>query len=452
MSRRGPGIRLRLTLSYMAVLLIILLLLSIGIWYLMRDRVGMMVRAGLDAGYSTVETVIINSGGDIFDLRHLGNDELILVLMNGEPEYQTLGWDRAGLPVDRTGLGSGEYAGWTSADGRSYSIRKGTIPEYRYTLFYAKETTEAAAVPGELAAILVIAGIAAFALSLLGGYFLAGRALSPVREITEKARDISADNLSARLPVPHERDEIGSLASVFNDTLARLEQSFEKLRRFTADASHELRTPLTSIRSVGEVALRGPESADSYRESIQSMLEETGRLTRLTDDLLMLARGDAGSAGLRPVPVDLSGMVNGVIDEMKVLAEEKGQKISTGLRDGIMITADRSTLTLAISNVLHNAIMYTPEGGEITVETGISADGAYIEIVDSGPGIPEAERSKVFERFFRLDDARTRESGGSGLGLAIAKWAVEAAGGEIRFIDPGDRGSRCRITLRRAAS
>ena len=164
-----------------------------------------------------------------------------------------------------------DYATWISTDGRSYSLRKGTIPEYRYTLYYARDITEAAAVPRELAAILVIAGIFAVALSLPGGYLLAGRALSPVRDITEKAREISADNLSERLPVPHEKDEIGSLAIVFNDTLARLEQSFEKLRRFTADASHELRTPLTSIRSVGEVALRGPEEAEEYRESTSTL-------------------------------------------------------------------------------------------------------------------------------------------------------------------------------------
>ena len=194
MSRSGPGIRLRLTMSYMAVLLIILLLLSLGIWYLMRDRVEMMVRSSLDAGYATIETIIINSGGDIFDLQHLGDTELFLILMNNEPEYQTLSWDRAGLPVRFDFEG---YATWINTDGRSYSLRRGTVPEYRYTLYYAREITEAAAIPGELATVLITAGIAAVLLSLLGGYFLAGRALSPVRDITEKARDIRGQSRGA---------------------------------------------------------------------------------------------------------------------------------------------------------------------------------------------------------------------------------------------------------------
>ncbi len=444
MSRSGPGIRLRLTLSYMAVLLIITLLLSLGIWYLMRDRVEMMIRSSLDAGYATIETIIINSGGDIFDLMHLGDAELFLILMNNEPEYQTLGWDRAGLPVE---FDFEEYATWINSDGRSYALRRGTIPEYRYTLYYAREITEAAAIPGELATILIIAGIAAVLLSLLGGYFLAGRALSPVRDITEKAREISADNLSERLPVPHDKDEIGSLAIVFNDTLSRLEQSFEKLRSFTADASHELRTPLTSIRSVGEVALRGPEDTKSYRDSIESMLEETDRLTRMVEDLLVLARGDAGSAGLHPLPVDLSETVIGITGELRILAEERGQKISTRTTEGIMTTVDISTLTLAISNVLHNAIRYTPDGGKISIETGSDSESAYVEISDSGPGIPAGERSKVFDRFYRLDPSRSSSEGGSGLGLSIAKWAVEINGGTIKFVEAEGPGSRCRIEI-----
>jgi heavy metal sensor kinase len=432
----------------MAVLLLILVLLSAGIWYVMRDRVDMMVRSSLDAGYSTVETVIINSGGDIFDLQHMGDDELLLVLMMGEPEYQTLGWDRAGLPVEKDGLDIGEYAQWTFTDGRTYAVRKGTIAEHRYTLFYARDITEAAAVPEELAAIMVIAGIAAVALSLLGGYLLAGRALSPVREITEKAREISADNLSERLPVHNERDEIGRLAAVFNDTLARLERSFDQLRRFTADASHELRTPLTSIRSVGEVTLRGPEDAKAYREAISSMLEETERLTRLIDDLLLLARGDARSAGLNPVPLDISEMVAAVLDELKVLAEEKGQILTTRAPAPVNVVADRSTMTLALSNVLHNAIMYTQNGGEIRIATGIEGDRAIVEVSDNGPGIPEDQRVRIFDRFYRLDPSRSSSEGGSGLGLSIAKWAIEVNGGTIEFIGIEGSGTTCRMTFR----
>jgi heavy metal sensor kinase len=447
MRSRGPGIRLRLTLSYIAVLLLILLALSLVIYQLMRDRVETMIEAEVDTGYATVESVLINSGGDIYDLVHLGDDELILLLMNSEPEYQTPGWDRAGLPVERAGLGFEGYARWTPANGRTYMARKGSIPEYRYTLYYAKDITDAAAIPGELALILVTAGALAASLSIIGGYLLAGRALAPVQAITDKARSISAESLSERLPVPHEKDEIGRLAAVFNDTLSRLESSFESLKRFTADASHELRTPLTSIRSVGEVALRGPVDTDAYGEAISSMLEETERLTRLVEELLVLARGDASPAGLRRMPIELRDVVMGVFEELQILATEKAQKMSFGYGDGLIVSADRSTMTLALSNVIHNAIRYTPVGGQIAIHTGTDDGNAYVEIRDSGPGIPDAEREKVFERFYRVDRSRSSGEGGFGLGLAIARWAVEANGGRIAFIDSGDRGSICRITL-----
>jgi heavy metal sensor kinase len=295
----------------------------------------------------------------------------------------------------------------------------------------------------------LIVGIpAALLLALLGGYFLAGRALSPIQTITRKAQDITAENLSERLPVKNPHDEIGHLATVFNDTLSRLEYSFEQLVRFTADASHELRTPLTSLRSVGEVALKQSLDKISCQEAIGSMLEETERLTHLVDNLLILARGDAEKVKLTPSSVDMSKIVEEIVEELRILADEKNQRLSESIEKDIEVEVDKETIRLAVSNILHNAIRYTQEGGEVEVHmTKTERNGVIIDIIDNGPGIPEAERAKVFERFYRVDKARSRAEGGAGLGLAIARWAVEVNGGAIDFHDNDGPGTLCRIIL-----
>jgi signal transduction histidine kinase len=186
----------------------------------------------------------------------------------------------------------------------------------------------------------------------------------------------------------------------------------------------------------------------SCQEAIGSMLEETERLTHLVDNLLTLARGDAGKATLTPQAKDLSVLVGEVVEELRVLSEEKSQTLSSDSLPSVMVTADEATLRRAVSNVLHNAIEHTQEKGYVEVITAKTEDGnAIIDIIDDGPGIPEPERMKVFERFYRFDGARSRKKGGVGLGLAIARWAVEANGGLIEFRNKHGPGTHCRITL-----
>jgi signal transduction histidine kinase len=187
---------------------------------------------------------------------------------------------------------------------------------------------------------------------------------------------------------------------------------------------------------------------NSYQEAIGSMLEETERLTRLVDNLLILARGDAGKAKLTPSPVDMSTLVNEVVEELRILAEEKNQTLSTLIEKKMVAKVDKETIRLAVSNILHNAILYTQEEGKVEVHTAKAENGeAIIDIIDNGPGIPESERTKVFERFYRIDKARSRAEGGAGLGLAIARWAVEVNGGSIAFRDNNEPGTHCRIIL-----
>ncbi len=223
----------------------------------------------------------------------------------------------------------------------------------------------------ELSKLLLVLGLGlplAIGIAGLGGYALAWRVLAPVGEMADRARMITAERLGERLPVENPDDELGHLAMVFNETFARLEGSFEQMRRFTADESHELRTPLTAIRSVGEVGLREHHDESAYREIIGSMLEETDRLGRLVDSLLMLSRADAGHLRLTPERVDLAELALEVINHLGVLAEEKQQIIHVkALKEPIYAFVDRLVLRQAIINLVDNAIKYSSEGVDIQV-------------------------------------------------------------------------------------
>jgi heavy metal sensor kinase len=289
----------------------------------------------------------------------------------------------------------------------------------------------------------------AVAVAGLGGYVLARRALAPVNRMAEQARMINAERLGERLPVHNPGDELGSLASVFNETLMRLESSFEQMRRFTADASHELRTPLTAIRSVGEIGLRGRRDASDYREIIGSMLEEVDRLSMLVDRLLTLSRADSGEAMLARDRVDLAELAEEVTTQLDVLAEEKQQSLTVEASGLSICMGDRMVLRQALLNLVDNAIKYSPAGGRIAVKVSTSPDGkAILDVTDTGPGIPVEMRPRVFDRFYRADRSRSRENGGgTGLGLSIARWAVEVNGGQLTLETSDGPGATFRITL-----
>jgi heavy metal sensor kinase len=287
----------------------------------------------------------------------------------------------------------------------------------------------------------------AVALASLGGYLLARRSMSPVSAMAAQARRITSESLEARLPIANPRDEFGQLATVINATLARLENSFKELRRFTADASHELRTPLTALRAVGEVALRQGEDPAALREALQSMLEEAQRLTELTEALLTLARAESSHTQLRLEPVDLAEVARDVAYSLDVLAADKKQRLEIRSDTVVAARADRTLLRQALMNVVHNAIRYSPPGTGITVQLSRNDREAIAEIIDQGPGIDAENRSKVFDRFFRADPGRSRTEGGYGLGLAIAKASIERQGGRIYVTSELGRGSTFRILL-----
>jgi heavy metal sensor kinase len=296
---------------------------------------------------------------------------------------------------------------------------------------------------GLMAGLPIALGFAGFA-----GYFLARRALSPVERMARRAHEINSDDLQARLAVENPNDELGLLAQAFNETLGRLERSFEQLRRFTSDAAHELRTPLMAIRSVGEAGLQEQTGGEEYREVIGSMLEESARLSRLVDSLLTIARADAGQIRLEKVEILILPFVHEAVSVMEVLAEEKGQHLAIGGRTSAQVHADAAILRQVIINLLDNAIKHTPHGGNIRVGILPAAGlNVAIEVEDGGPGIPPEHRDKVFDRFYRVDDGRGREDGGAGLGLAIAKWGAETHGGRLELDCPAGGGCVFRLIL-----
>ena len=302
----------------------------------------------------------------------------------------------------------------------------------------------------ELREVLLVQAVGlplALALASLVGYTLARRALAPVGRMAEGARRISAERLGERLPVENPADELGHLAGVFNDTFARLERSFEQMRRFTADASHELRTPLTALRSVGEVALQERPDDKVLGEVVGSMLEEADRLTRLVDTLLTLSRADVGQVRLAREPVDLAALARDVADYLGDLAEEKGQGLVVEAPEAIVVTGDWLVLRQALVNVVDNAIKYAPDGTAIRLQSGGDGAHGWIAVADQGPGIAEPDRERIFERFYRVDKARSREQGGTGLGLSLALWALQAHGGRIEVESELGRGSTFRLLL-----
>jgi heavy metal sensor kinase len=283
-----------------------------------------------------------------------------------------------------------------------------------------------------------------------GGYRLARRALRPVDRMAESARLITAERLGDRLDIDNPSDEIGRLGSVMNEMFGRLETAFDQMRRFTADASHELRTPLTAIRTVGEVALREGRDLADYREVIGSMLEETDEMTRLVEALLMLSRADAGQIAIAHEVVDLSDLVRRVAGQLEVLAEEKQQTLAVVASEQVRARVDPVVLRLALVNLVDNAIRHSPIGARVTVRTWASPSEAVIDVEDNGPAIPAIHLPRVFDRFYRVERARTRQGGGVGLGLAISQWAVRVQAGEIEVLSEEGTGSVFRIRLPQA--
>jgi heavy metal sensor kinase len=279
------------------------------------------------------------------------------------------------------------------------------------------------------------------------GYWLARKALRPMDVLHRLTEEITADRLDRRLPFADGNDELGRLARTINAMIARLQRSFAEIRRFTADASHELRTPLAALRAEAEIALGKPLSAEEHQELLGSILEECDRLGRLTDQLLSLSREDARAAAPIREPLDLAALVDGVTETMRPLAEAKGLRLVSGSKGPVAVLGDEARLREVFYNLLDNAIKYTAEGGRVEVAVGQRDGQAVVTVRDTGIGIPPEHLPRVFDRFYRVDKARSRAEGGTGLGLSIAQSIVRAHGGHVQLDSTPGQGTECKVIL-----
>ena len=293
----------------------------------------------------------------------------------------------------------------------------------------------------------------ALLLASLSGYFLARKSLAPVVTMGEQAARIGASNLNERIPVPQNNEELGQLARIFNDLLLRLDESFAQQKRFMADASHELRTPVAVIRGESEVTLSQPSRDEGeYRESLAIVNDEGQRLTRMVEDLFILARADAGEYPLMLTDFYLDESITECVRSMRSLAAQKDLEIFYQPPEKeIAFRGDEPLIRRMVLNLLHNAIKYTPKNGRVRVSLTYNREHCEVEISDTGPGIPGEAQSHVFERFFRVDKARSRDESlngsGAGLGLSIARWAAVMHGGKIILGHSDSSGTRFVISL-----
>ena len=297
--------------------------------------------------------------------------------------------------------------------------------------------------------VLLVAMPFLIALAGIGGYLLAGRSLAPLGWMAEQSRRISGENLHTRLEIGDAALELAALAESFNELLSRLDQTFESMRRFVADASHELRTPISVIRGEADVALGHERSPAEYRESLAIVLDESRRLSRRGDDLLNLARADAGHVKLQVREFYFNDLLAECCRSVQALAGARGIKLECRCAEDVVYRGDEELLRRLVVNLLDNAIRYTPPRGQVKASLSARGGELRIQVSDTGAGIPKDAVPHVFDRFYRADEARSRQDGGFGLGLAIVKWIAESHQGGVDLDSRPGQGTTFTVTLPR---
>jgi two-component system OmpR family sensor kinase len=295
--------------------------------------------------------------------------------------------------------------------------------------------------------ILLVLTPTVFVLALVGGWLVVGRALRRVDDLRRTALEIQSTNLQKRIHHAGADDEIGRLASAFDQMIARLDRSFQQVRQFSADASHELKTPLTAIRGEAEVALMGERRPEEYRKSLRSILESVERMSEVVESLLLLARADSGQNLVRRERVDVGEVLLRAFEGLEELARREQVSLEVEDVEDLCVPGDPLWLNQIMVNLIGNGIKYTPAGGTVTVSLREAGGKAELAVRDTGIGIPEEHLPHIFDRFYRVDHGRARTAGGSGLGLSITRWAVEAHEGQIEVESTPGSGSLFRVTL-----
>lgn len=430
-----PGVRARFTLLYGAAMIVTVVLVTSGIYFFVQRALVGQIENHLRKDMASIREYLKNDISDLQKLASHGPIDFFTVRLGKATLVSSDDWKANSFDeLPAKNFSTANTISAVTKNSISYLLQSSQVDmagvQYHITVAHQEEGIRQTL--RTLSQIILFILPVAVTVSLLIGYVIAGKVLSPIASITRKAAEIGADNLSDRLPLGDSDDEFTRLAAVFNQTFARIEDSFLRLKRFTADASHELRTPLAAIRSIGETALHKNDMGCESCEAIGSILEETDRLRQLVDSLLLLSRADAGEILIKPEATDLVGLTQETIDLLNVLAEEKFQTITLHAIGEQIAMVDRSSVRQALTNLLDNAIKYSPQHSKITITVERTPKNrTSVEFSDNGPGIAPEHLDHIFDRFYRIDKGRSREMGGAGLGLSIAKWVVESNGGSI---------------------
>lgn len=458
---RRPSIGVRLTLWYLAFFALAQFAFGAGMWWILRDNLYDLVDDGLEAQVDDLKKFLQSQPKDrslakvqeevneIYANEHPG-DYLVVYAENREPIYFSpflkshasvlLPPDQIAEPVSQSRKIDRRHFRFLfqklEVNGHSYTVEMGvpandaveTLHLFRsYLLMFAPFV------------LLVAAG---------GGYWLSRRALSPVDGLVRTAREVSGANLSSRLQKLDTGDELQRLSDTLNEMLDRIESAFLRITEFTADASHELRTPVSLIRTEAELALRRSRGEAEYKESLRHILLEAERTTALIEQLLALARADSGRETLHLQPVELSQTLRTVVEGWQQVATIRNLEFSANLDSpDLLVLGDETLLRRLADILLDNAFKYTSAPGSVQLSLALEGESAVITVRDTGVGIAEEEQDKIFERFYRVDKARSRGQGGSGLGLAIAQWIVSQHRGSIEVESRAGNGATFRVEL-----
>ena len=445
------SIRVRLTLWYGSALALILLLFAVALYLVMSRALREQVDASLDeAAAVAITTLGEHRFGPFLIFEDLSQEFPELALLDkffqifgpaGQVTIQSSNIQSREIPLSQTAFrasldGESTFESIQFKKGVSLRLLSVPIRQGEQLVNILRVGMSLRPIDLMLRRLLVglyIASPVALLVSLLGGWFLAGRALRPVHAITQAARRITAGDWSQRILTPHSNDEIGQLASTFNDMIGRLEVSFKQIRQFSADASHELRTPLTITKGETELALRRPREAEDYRVVLESNLEESERMSRIVDELLFLSRADLGEIKLKMVPVQLDDLFREIHQQAAVLGKER--QIETVLTniEPVIVKGDDLRLRELLLNLVDNAVKYSQKGQKVELALAVVGKQAKIVVQDHGIGIGSESHMRVFDRFYRTDEARAHAAKGTGLGLAICKWIVEVHHGTIEL-------------------
>lgn len=452
------SLRFRLALWYFCTVAAICALAATAYWFSIRWELNHALDQGLRYRLIGLREFLedVEPGGDqeiasrLNEISQLG--ELHQVFdADGALIAQSRGLARHGVPQRppaELGFEIRYGTGGTAAFPLRLAWQKVAIGSHTLVLCVADPQRKFEGVLRAFTTVLLLSTPLILALATACGLWLGRRALQPVARITDDARAITESNLSARLAVPSSQDELQQLSETLNAMLERIEQSFTRTRQFTADASHELRAPMTLIYTAAQYSLRRERSREELVDSMQKILRESQRTTALIDDLLLLARGDAGRESAALEVMDAGPLLRDAAEQATAMAAAKGISVSLQLEPaGLPVHANEAQLRRLLLILIDNALKYTPSGGRVTITGRVDATEVMISIADTGAGISPDDLPHVFERFWRADKVRSREAGGTGLGLTIAQQIAELHGAKLGVQSEIGQGSVFSIRL-----